>query len=58
LELPEYNDHGGIFRIKSGKVEWITLFDSKYLIGKPETKERERLKPILDELIAARVRVQ
>jgi hypothetical protein len=52
VNLPEYCDEGGLFRISAGQVVWSVKFGREWLIGKPPESEREKLNPILDTLIA------
>ena len=52
VDLPEYRDEGGLFRITAGEVAWVITFGHEYLIGKPPALERQELDPTLDALIA------
>lgn len=53
LELPEYRDEGGVFRITAGQVEWLGRFDRGYLVRKPVTGAFELLTTRLAELLAS-----
>jgi len=52
VELPEYRDQGGVFRITAGQVEWLGQFDRGYVIGKPVTGAFALLTTHLEELLA------
>jgi hypothetical protein len=50
VALPEYRNKGGLFRITTGGVDWITVFD-RDLWGKAPTRAVEALAPVIDRLI-------
>jgi hypothetical protein len=51
LELPEYCDQGGLFRISAGRAEWVSRFGHEYLVGRSPAQALESLNPLLDALI-------
>jgi hypothetical protein len=54
VDLPAYAGNGGIFRIKSGKLEWLAAFDRGIFFGKTPRRSLESLGPAIDEYVRAK----
>jgi hypothetical protein len=50
--LPAYCDDGGMFRIRSGRLEWLTVFARNLFFGKSPKRSLEALGPIIDAYVS------